>query len=179
MSSATVGTRRILLVYPRFARNNLLNYENMAPFYPGKQAVMPPLGLLLLAARLGDAWEVRLIDENLRPLAPADLAWSEVVALSGMHPQRRRITEVLAEANRLGKITVLGGPSVNICPEYYPSADALHVGEMGDATDQLLEWLSAARGKPARQHLFCTQARTPLDELPLPRLDVIDVNAYL
>jgi hypothetical protein len=33
--------RRILLVYPQFARNNLLNYENMALLYPGCRAVMP------------------------------------------------------------------------------------------------------------------------------------------
>src|SRR5262245_17733794 len=99
--------RRRLLTDPRVARNNLHNDENMAPFYPGKGAVMPPLGLLLFAARLGESWDVRLIDENLRRLAPADLAWSEVVALSGMHPQRRRITQILDEANRLGKITVL------------------------------------------------------------------------
>ena len=179
MRSRDSRKRRILLVYPRFARNNLLNYENMAPFYPGKGAVMPPLGLLLFAARLGDGWNVRLIDENLRPLAPADLAWSEVVALSGMHPQRRRITQILDEANRLGKITVLGGPSVNICPEYYPTADALHVGEMGDATGRLLEWLRAVRTKPAAQCVFRTRDKTPLDDQPLPRLDVIDVNAYL
>jgi radical SAM superfamily enzyme YgiQ (UPF0313 family) len=168
----------VLLVYPRFTRNNLFGYENMVRFYPGKRAVMPPLGLLVFAARLDETWDVRMVDENVRPLLPGELEWADVVALSGMHPQRRRLVQILEEANRLCKITVIGGPSANICPEYYPMADAVHVGEMGDATDRLLEWLGRTCAKPPVQLIFRTEERTPLDEQPLPRLDVLDVNDY-
>jgi radical SAM superfamily enzyme YgiQ (UPF0313 family) len=168
---------RMLLVYPRFARNNILNYEWMMPFYPGKQAVMPPLGVLAFAARAQSEWSIRIVDENVRPLADADLAWADVVGVSGMHPQRRRITAILAAANRLGRITIVGGPSASICPEYYPSADAIHVGELGDATDELLAFLRARR-KPDRQLVFRTTDKTPLDSQPMPALDCIDVNQY-
>jgi radical SAM superfamily enzyme YgiQ (UPF0313 family) len=170
---------RILLVYPRFSRNNLLNYEQMTPFYPGRRAVMPPLGLLILAAALRDHFEVRLVDENVRTLGEDDLHWADVVALSGMHPQRPRITAILEAANRLGKVTVLGGPSVSICPEYYPQADLLHVGEMGDATAELIEFLRTCPGKPGRQRIFRTTHKTPIEELPLPALETIRVNAYI
>ncbi len=37
--------KNVLLVYPRFMPNHILNYEYLMPFYPGKLAVMPPLGL--------------------------------------------------------------------------------------------------------------------------------------
>src|SRR5207248_1142948 len=93
--------RRILLVYPRFARNNLLNYENMAPLYPGRRAVMPPLGLLLFGGRLRD-YDLRLVDENVNPLQQTDLEWADVVAISAMHPQRRRVHEIVKKANRMG-----------------------------------------------------------------------------
>ena len=58
-----------------------------------------------------------------------------MVGLSGMHQQRGRLVALIEEANRRGKLTVVGGSSVNICPEYYPAADVLHVGELlGDST---------------------------------------------
>ncbi len=171
---------RILLAYPYFSTNNILSYEQMMSLYPGRRAVMSPLALLVLGARLlRDGWDVRLVDENVRRLERADLQCADVVAISGMHAQRRRIVEILEEANALGKITALGGPSVSICPEYYPMADYLHVGEMGDATDHLLQALARVRTKPAAQVVYTTVERAPLDEQPLPALDLIDVNRYV
>jgi len=176
----SLAPRKVLLVYPRFAPNNLLNFEWQIPFYPGKRAVMPPLGLLILGGLLLQAggFELRIVDENVRPLEHGDLAWAEVVALSGMHPQRRRIIEILEQAKRLGKLTVLGGPSVSICPEYYPQADLLHVGEIGDATAELIDVLRHADGRSGRQRIFRTENKTPLEDQPLPALKLIEVNRY-
>src|SRR5262245_27063808 len=94
---------RMLIVYPRFARNNILNFEFMTPLYPGKKAVLPPLGVLTFAAVAKSQFEVRIVDENVRSLAASDLNWANVVCVSGMHPQRARITQVLESANALGK----------------------------------------------------------------------------
>ena len=170
---------RVLLVYPRFTPNQLLNYEKMTPFYPGKRALMPPLGLLLFGAKLVDHFDVRLVDENDRMLSRADLEWAEIVMLSAMHPQRGRVLEIVRDAHALGKLTVLGGPSVSICPELYPSVDVLHVGEMGDATERLIERLLETTERPPEQLVFKTENATPLDEQPMPALDLIDVNKYL
>jgi radical SAM superfamily enzyme YgiQ (UPF0313 family) len=171
--------RRILLVYPRFARNNLLNYEYSAGFYFGKRAVMPPLGLLVIGALLRKDHDVRMVDENVRPLARSDLLWADVIALSAMHPQRNRVDEIIAEANQLGRITILGGPSVNICPEYYPDVDILHVGEVGDATDAMLVFLRSNARKPAKQIIFKTSSLTSLEDLPRPARELVNVNSYL
>jgi hopanoid C-2 methylase len=179
--TVSLARRKVLLVYPRFAPNNLLNFEWQTPFYPGKRAVMPPLGLLILAGLLVQAggFELRIVDENVQPLENGDLAWADVVALSGMHPQRRRIIQILEEAKRLGKLTVLGGPSVSICPEYYPQADFLHVGEIGDATAELIHVLRHTDGRSRRQRIFRTENKTPLDDQPLPALKLIEVNRYI
>jgi radical SAM superfamily enzyme YgiQ (UPF0313 family) len=151
----------------------------MVPLYPGRRAVMPPLGLLTFAGCLPSEWQVRLIDENVQPLSEDDIRWADVVVLSGMHPQRRRLVELLQWANRLGKLTALGGPSASICPEYYPQADLLHVGEIGDATDELIDYVRTTTAKPAEQLVLATEEKRPLDEHPMPAIELLDVQRYI
>ena len=170
--------RRVLMVYPRFSRNNLLGFEHMMRFFPKKEAVLPPLGLLELGGLFEEkGFEVRLVDENVRPLTEEDWAWAEVVGVSGMHPQRRRIETILNEAKARRLPSVVGGPSASICPEYYPMADAVHVGEIGDATDRLIAWMRTARSCEAPVE-FRTEEKTAIEDLPMPHLGLIDVNAY-
>ena len=44
MSSVPPDGPRILLVYPRFPAFHVVSFQPMVPFYPGRRAVMPPLG---------------------------------------------------------------------------------------------------------------------------------------
>jgi len=172
--------RRALLIYPRFAKSHLLNYEFMMEFFPGKNGVMPPTGLLMIGALFeNDGWEVRIVDENVEPVTPEQIEWAELVGLSGMHQQRPRLTELIDECNRRGKLTVVGGSSVSICPEYYAKADVLHVGELGDGTDQMLTFLRTLERKPSAQVQFVTKDKAALDDQPMPALHLIDVNSYL
>jgi radical SAM superfamily enzyme YgiQ (UPF0313 family) len=172
--------RRILLIYPKFTRTSLFGFQHLAELMPGKRAVMPSLGLITFGAILDRSeWDIRLIDENVQRLHRRHLRWADVVAVSGMHMQRERLTEIVEEANALGKVTVIGGPSVSVCPEYYPMADALHVGEVGDATDALLAFLRTATHGGEPQRIFRTVEKTPLDDLPLPAIDLLDLHAYL
>ncbi len=171
--------RRVLLVYPEFPGNNLLNYQYMCDLYPGCKSVMPPLGLTTFAGLLDDRFAVRMVDCNVEPLTDADLAWADAVAISGMHPQRPGIHETARRARDAGCATVLGGPSVNICPEYYPELDALHVGEIGDATTRLVAWLAGVEGPQEAQQVFTVEEKTPMDDQPMPRFGVLDPAAYL
>jgi hopanoid C-2 methylase len=176
------GGRHALLVYPHFGPNNFLAYEHMCGFYPGKRAVMPPLGLLTFAPLLVErGWRVRLVDENVQRLDASHLEWADAVFFSGMHPQKARLNRLLQEAKARGRLTVVGGPSANICPEYYPAADAVHQGEIGDATTQLLDWMDvlAPGEKPLEQQMFRTSRKTPLDEQPLPAFEICQPNRYL
>src|SRR4051812_46840095 len=134
----------------------------------GVRAFMPPQGLLVLAAYLPSEWEVRFVDENLRAAGEADFAWADAVFISGMHVQRGQILEINARTHAAGKLTVLGGPSVSGCPEWYADVDFLHLGELGDATDRLIERLDAGVERPERQEVFQTSERVPLTEFPLP-----------
>src|ERR1700683_3907975 len=131
--------RRVLLIFPRYAKS--FGTFDHAFALLGVRAFMPPQGILLIAALLPREWEVKFVDENVRPARPDELAWADVVFLSGMHVQRARINELNRRAHQAGKLTVLGGHSVSAAPEFYPEVDVLHCGETGDATLRLFEHL--------------------------------------
>lgn len=142
------------------------------------QAFMPPQGLLLITAYLPREWEVRFIDENMEKATDADFRWADAVFTSGMHVQRRFIHDIVARAHQFDKLTVLGGPSVSGAPEYYPDVDILHVGEIGDATDKVIQYIDEGPRRPLSQIRFVTGDRRPLDQFPTPAYDKIDVSDY-
>jgi hopanoid C-2 methylase len=139
---------------------------------------MPPQGLLLIAAILPSQWDVRFVDENDRHVSDEDLAWADVVFITGMHVQRGRIDRINARAHEQGKLTVLGGPSVSGCPAYYPDVDVLHVGELGDATDELLQMIDASVQRPKRQQVLTTRERLPMSQFPIPAYHLLDLRKY-
>src|SRR5919197_3886461 len=148
--------RRVLCVSPRYAPS-FGTFQYAYPFFGGRvRAFMPPQGLLAVAAYLPEAWEVRFVDENSRPATDDDFRWADAVFVSGMHVQRPWIHDVIARAHAHDRPVVLGGPSVSGCPEYYPDADILHVGELGDATDRLIEHLDTDPRRPRTQLHFTT-----------------------
>jgi radical SAM superfamily enzyme YgiQ (UPF0313 family) len=145
----------------------------------GVRAFMPPQGLLLIAAYLPVPWEVRFVDENLRPATAAELAWADVVMISGMHIQAPQIRDINRRAKAAGKVTAVGGPSPSASPEMYPEIDYLHIGELGDATDRLIAQLDASIAPPAAQIRFETRERLPLADFPIPAYDLIPLKNYL
>ena len=172
------NARRILCVFPRYAASfGTLQYAYR--LMDGVRAFMPPQGLLVVAAYLPETWEVRLVDENIRPASAADFAWADAVLVSGMHVQREVIIEIARRARAFGKPSVLGGPSVSSCPERYPEFDYLHLGELGDATDALISALDADASRPAEQRVFTTNERLPLSDFPLPAYKLIEGPRYL
>ena len=177
-SYAPRNRRRILCVSPRYAPS-FGTFHYSYPLFGGRiRAFMPPQGLLVIAAYLPESWEVRFVDENAREATAEELAWADAIFLSGMHVQRPFIEDVIARAHRLGKPVVLGGPSVSGCPEHYPGADLIQVGEMGDSTDAIIAWLDGHTDRPHRQLRFDTDARLPLTEFPLPAYHLIALRQY-
>lgn len=145
----------------------------------GVRAFMPPQGLLLIAAYMPESWPVRFIDENIRRATSADFAWADVVVVSGMHVQAEQIHDITERAHAAGKPVMLGGPSASASPEIYPDIDYLHVGEMGDATDEIIARVDESVERPAAQMKFVTRERLPLQDFPIPAYDLIPLKRYL
>ncbi|HVI64328.1 MAG TPA: B12-binding domain-containing radical SAM protein, partial [Bradyrhizobium sp.] len=72
------AVRRILMVFPRYT-SAFATWEYAYPLTDGVQALMPPQGLLLIAAYLPKSWPVRFVDENIRAATREDFEWAEVV----------------------------------------------------------------------------------------------------
>src|SRR5438876_9261549 len=169
--------QNILCVFPRYTPS-FGTFHHSYPLLGGVRAFMPPQGLLVVASYLPAAWRVRLVDENARPVTPAEFGWADAVFVSGMHVQRPHSDDIARRAHAARRPVVLGGPSVSGCPESYPTADILHIGEVGDATDRVVEYLDTHRGRPWRQLAFTTTARLPLDDFPIPAYELITLREY-
>src|ERR1700730_2120808 len=153
--------RRILCVFPRYT-SSFGTFEHAYPLTDGVQAFMPPQVLLLIAAYLPANWPVRFIDENIRAATPEDFEWADAVFVSGMHIQRQQMNDICRRAHAFDLAVAIGGPSVSACPDYYPSFDYLHVGELGDATNELIARLARDTSRPLQQVVLKTVDRVAL-----------------
>ncbi len=168
---------RVLCVFPRYTPS----FGTFEFAYPlaDINAFMPPQGLLVIAATVPKSWQVRMIDENMAPATNDDFAWADVVFVSGMHVQRRQIEDIRRRAHAFDKVAVLGGSSVSACPEHYPDFDYLHVGELGDATDELYARLGHSIVRPDHQIVLTTKVRRELSEFPIPAYELVQIDRYL
>ena len=169
--------RNILCVFPRYAPS-FGTFHHAYSLLGGVRAFMPPQGLLLVAAYLPESWHVRFVDENARAATTDDFHWADAVLVSGMHVQRPYIEDIVRRAHACGRPVALGGPSASGCPETYPDVDFVHVGELGDATDRLIEFLDGLDGRPGRQLVVTTQERLPLTSFPMPAFELVSLSEY-
>ena len=171
-------SRRALCVSPRYAPS-FGAFHYAYELTDGVKAFMPPQGLLVIAAALPKHWQVRFVDENMAPARPRPISpgpmWCSSAACTSSGGRSRTSAAAPIVA---GKAAVLGGPSVSACPEYYPDFDYLHVGEIGDATDELFARLDAGL-RAARTAGGADHPRAaPLTDFPLPAYELAEIDRY-
>jgi radical SAM superfamily enzyme YgiQ (UPF0313 family) len=132
----------------------------------------------VLAAYLPENGEVRIVDENMQSATRKDFAWCDAVLVSGMHIQAPQIHDICTRAHACGRPTVLGGPSVSSTPQAYGDFDILHLGELGDATDRLIEALDEDCARRPAQLVLTTQERVPLCDFPQPAYHLVPMARY-
>jgi hypothetical protein len=88
-----------LLVHPEFPRT----YWGMeyARLLSHRAALLPPLGLLTVAALLPSDWALRLLDMSVEPLRDEDILWADVVFVGAMQVQQASFHEVIRRAHAL------------------------------------------------------------------------------
>ena len=140
------------------------------------KTLLPPLGLLTVAALLPRDWDLRLADLNVKKLTEEDWQWAEIVMLTAMHAQQQGLESVLQEANQRGKITVLGGPHVTLLADEERPKDCnfIFVGEVENTIPDFLHAL-----KKGKDHgVFSCEEKPDISESPVPRFDLINLNDY-
>jgi radical SAM superfamily enzyme YgiQ (UPF0313 family) len=163
---------RVLLVSPAYP-DTYWSLRHTLPLVK-RRWLLPPLGLLTVAALLPRSWECRLVDLAIEPLRDADLRAADVVLLTGMLVQRASLHAVLARCQRLGVRTVVGGPYATALPETLADADHLVLGEAEELIPELAADL--ARGRVRR--VYREADKPALAASPVPRYDLLSRDAY-
>src|SRR4051812_39954537 len=136
---------------------------------------MPPASLALLAALTPPGHEVTLLDENVEAIDFDRCARADIVGLTGMVVQRRRMREILAELKRRGAFLVVGGAWATVKEEDFAGlADVVFVGEAEQTWPRFLdEW---KRG--LHQTRYEQAEKTDMTTVPTPRFDLLKVRHY-
>ncbi|HEY9873213.1 MAG TPA: cobalamin-dependent protein, partial [Candidatus Obscuribacterales bacterium] len=106
---------KVLLLYPIFPKS-FWSFEKTISLL-GYKAMLPPLGLVTVAAILPQEWEFKLVDRNVSNLTEADWEWADLVILSAMIVQKQDFLNQIQEAKRRGKLVAVGGPYPTALPE--------------------------------------------------------------
>ena len=99
---------KALLVWPKIP-HSFWAFSGMLELLPEK-VVMPPLGLITVAALCPPEWTLRLVDEAVEDLTDDDLRWADLVMVGGMEVQKDGMQEVLARARAPGPAHDCGRP---------------------------------------------------------------------
>jgi radical SAM superfamily enzyme YgiQ (UPF0313 family) len=142
----------------------------------GKRANLPVACLALLAALVPDHHDVTLIDENVEDIDFSRLTRANLVCLTGMSIQGRRMREILERVRSFGVMTVVGGPLATVEEETLDGlADVVFVGEADETWAQFLrDW---ERG--CHKSRYEQPAKTDVTRLPLPRIDLLKTDRYM
>ena len=163
---------KALLIYPQFP-DTYWSFKH-ALSIEGKRAAQPPLGLMTIAALLPGTWRKRLIDTNVERLKDADLAWADVVLVSGMQVQQEHLASII-ECCRVRNVrTVVGGPIASSMSAVELKADHVVIGEAEDLIATLARDLEAGAARP----VYEAAERPEMERSPLPDLSLIKMNRY-
>jgi radical SAM superfamily enzyme YgiQ (UPF0313 family) len=169
-----VNKVRILLIYPVFPPT-FWSYEKILELV-NRKVLLPPLGLVTVAAILPQEWEFKLVDRNIRPVTEEEWAWADLVILSAMIVQKQDLLTQIREAKRRGKLVAVGGPYATSVPSEPQNAgtDFLILDEGEITLPMFVEALQ--RGETSG--VFRTTEKPDVTITPVPRYDLLELDAY-
>lgn len=166
---------KALLLYPLFPQS-FWSYDRLLEM-AGLKAVMPPLGIITVAALLPPEWEIRFCDRNVAPETDADWEWCDLVILSAMAIQRPDFHALICKGVQLGKKVAVGGPFPTSLPQEALDSGANYlILDEGELTIPLfVEAVNA--GKP--EGIFRSTEKPDVTLSPMPRFDLLRLGSYL
>ncbi|MCX7592558.1 MAG: DUF4070 domain-containing protein [Fischerella sp.] len=165
---------RILLVYPVFPKT-FWSYEKILALV-NRKVLLPPLGLVTVAAILPQKWEFKLVDRNIRPVTEAEWAWADLVIFSAMIVQKQDLLDQIREAKKRGKLVAVGGPYPTSTPGEPKAAGAdFLILDEGEIT---LPMFVEAIQRGETSGIFRATEKPDVTTTPIPRFDLLDFDAY-
>ncbi len=164
---------KVLMVWPRFPPS-FWGFEGVLEIIP-ERSMIPPLGLVTVAALCPPTWHIRLLDLSFHDLRDEDLLDADLVMVSAMHAQRVSTLSVLERARALGQRTFIGGPWASSEPEFLlGKADHVMVGE----AEEVMTGICLALEDGTAHALYRVIDKPALTESPIPRFDLLEMGNY-
>jgi radical SAM superfamily enzyme YgiQ (UPF0313 family) len=164
---------KVLMVWPRFPSSywSLGEATQIVP----ERSLVPPLGLITVAALCPKRWEIRLLDLAFQELSDEDLLWADLVMVSAMQVQRDDAHRTLERAAKIGRRTMIGGPYASSEPDaLLPLADHVVVGE----PDEIFPEIAAGLERGSARRLYRVMEKPDVTCTPVPRFDLLVLKKY-
>ncbi len=164
---------KVLMVWPRFPASfwSLGEVMEIVP----ERSLVPPLGLITVAALCPKQWEIRLVDLAFEELSDDDLLWANLVMVSAMEVQREEVRQILERASNLSRRTMIGGPYASSEPEVLlPLADHVVVGE----PDEIFQAIASDLEAGSARRLYRVKEKPDVRRTPVPRFDLLTLKKY-
>ena len=166
---------RTLFIYPKFPKT-FWSYEKILELV-NRKVLLPPLGLVTVAALLPQEWEMKLVDRNVRELSEAEWQWAELVVISGMIVQKDDMQRQIAEAKRRGLTVAVGGPFASSTPEA-PEIDLADFKVLDEGEITLPMFVEAIQRGDTSGRFSAEGDKPDVTSTPIPRFDLLELDAY-
>jgi radical SAM superfamily enzyme YgiQ (UPF0313 family) len=173
-NDSALGERKmkVLLVYPE-TPVTYWSFKYAVPFVR-KKALLPPLGLLTVAAMLPDSVEVQLVDMNTDVLESSDILHADLVLVSAMIVQKKSFEEVVQRCNRLGRKVAAGGPYPTSMHESIKGVDYFVLGEGEQVVPRFFADILAGKA----ERVDWGDKETDIGRAPVPRFELVNLHNY-
>jgi len=165
----------VLLLYPLFPQS-YWSFDKTLALLEIK-AMLPPLGLVTVAAILPQEYSYKLVDRNVRQVTEAEWEWADLVILSAMIVQKEDLLKQIKEAKRRGKKVAVGGPYATSLPN-----EVLEVGAdylILDEGEITLPLFVEAINRGDQTGIFRSNGEKPdVTSTPIPRFDLLEFQFY-
>lgn len=169
-------TLSICLINPRF-EPSYWGFDYALPMYPGdRRSTMITGALPALAGLVPAPHQVTIVDENIEDIDFASMQSYDMVGVTGMTVQKKRMVEILTRLREMDVFTVVGGAYASVDEPFFDGlCDVLFTGEADTTWPEFLADFAA--GRPYAT--FYKQAETTdLTRVPPPRYDLLKVDRY-
>ncbi len=163
---------RILLINPDIPVT-FWSFKTALKFI-SRKALVPPLGLLTVAAMLPRDWETKLVDMTTTKLRDRDIRWADYVFVTAMLIQQKSVDQVIERCRKIGTKVVAGGPLFTSLPEHYVHVDHLVLKE---AELTLPLFIKDLQEGVARK-VYNTHEKADLHQTPIPQWNLIKMRKY-
>ena len=166
---------RTLFIYPEFPKT-FWSYEKILELIDRK-VLLPPLGLVTVAALLPQHWEMKLVDRNVREVREEEWAWAELVVISGMIVQKADMAEQITRAKARGLPVAVGGPFASSTPDA-PELDQADFKVLDEGEITLPLFVEALERGETSGRFTAGGEKPDVTSTPVPRYDLLELDAY-